>query len=98
MAAATLTQPITFQITLPVILRKLLNKNKLSEKAKTATEIKTRLILDMVRNSEISSTKGAELLDIRLEEFLNLLAKHNIPYFNYSYEDVRRDLKILKYL
>lgn len=98
MATSTLTQPITFQITLPVILKKVLNKNKLSEKAKTATEIKTRLVLDMVRNSEISSTKGAELLNINLRDFLDLLAKHNIPYFNYSYEDVRRDLKTLKYL
>lgn len=96
--ANAITTQTTFEIKLPKVLIDILARYRLAKRAKVATEVTTRLVLDMVRNAEISIGQGAELLNVNLEDLLDLMARHNIAYFNYSYKDIQKDLATLKSL
>lgn len=56
---------------------------------------KVALVLDLVRRGTISRAKAAELLGTPLVELPALLAEYRIPWFDYSAEDVERDLRAL---
>lgn len=43
-------------------------------------------VLDFVRQGEISSSRGAELLGMSLHDFVDLMNKEGIPLWNYSKE------------
>ena len=58
-------------------------------------EAKTALILDLVRRGKVSRARAAEFLQISLADFPALLAQYQIPWFDYSPETLREDLKIL---
>ena len=57
---------------------------------------KVALILDLVRRGKISRARAAELLDIPLWDLPTLLAQYRIPWFDYSPEDLRRDLETMR--
>lgn len=38
-------------------------------------------VLDLVRRHEISIGRGAELLDMYIGDFIELMAEHGVPYF-----------------
>ena len=59
-------------------------------------EAKLGLVLDLVRRGLLSRAKAAELLEIPLPEFPALLAQYRIPWFDYSPEDLQRDLRTLQ--
>ena len=59
-------------------------------------EAKVALVLDLVRQGRISRAKAAELLDISLWDLPALLARYRIPWFDYSAEDMERDLQSLR--
>ena len=59
-------------------------------------EAKLALVFDLVRRGRISRAKAAELLGVRLGEFPELLAEYGIPWFQYSAEDLERDLESLR--
>lgn len=59
-------------------------------------EAKTALILDLVRRGKISRAKAAELLQMSLWDLPALLARYRIPWFDYSAEDLERDLQALR--
>lgn len=59
-------------------------------------EAKTALVLDLVRRGKLSRTKAAELLGIGLWDLPGLLAEYRIPWFDYSQEDLHRDLRALR--
>ncbi|MBI4608230.1 MAG: UPF0175 family protein [Candidatus Rokubacteria bacterium] len=56
---------------------------------------KVALVLDLVRRGKLSRAKAAELLGISLWDLPNLLAQYQIPWFDYSAEDLQRDLQAL---
>ncbi len=58
-------------------------------------EAKVALVLDLVRRDKLSRAKAAELLEISLWDFPALLAQYRIPWFDYSAEDLQRDLQTL---
>ncbi len=58
-------------------------------------EAKVALVLDLVRRDKVSRAKAAELLEISLWDFPALLAQYRIPWFDYSAEDLQRDLRTL---
>jgi len=49
-------------------------------------------VLELVRRKKISSRKGAELLNIDWQEFLDLMTKSRIPYFDYTDEELDKGL------
>jgi predicted HTH domain antitoxin len=58
-------------------------------------EATTALILDLVRRGKLSRARAAEFLKIPLWDFPALLAQYRIPWFDYSSEMLREDLRIL---
>jgi predicted HTH domain antitoxin len=79
------------RIDLPAELLELLGSE---EEAKRGAKV--ALILDLVRRGKLSRAKAAELLDIRLWDLPALLAQYRIPWFDYSPEDLRKDLEALR--
>lgn len=59
-------------------------------------EAKVALTLDLVRRGKVSRTRAAELLGLSLKDLPALLAQYRIPWFDYSPEDLQRDLQRLK--
>jgi len=57
---------------------------------------RTVLVLDLVCRGKVSRVKAAELLEISLYDLPALLAQYGIPWFDYSPEDVRKDLQALR--
>lgn len=58
-------------------------------------EAKTALILDLVRRGKVSRARAAEFLQISLADFPAFLAQYQIPWFDYSAETLRDDLRTL---
>lgn len=81
----------TLTIELPPELLKLLGSE---EEAKR--EAKVALVLDLVRRGKVSRMKAAELLGLSLADLPALLAQYRIPWFDYSPEDLQRDLNRLR--
>lgn len=81
----------TVRLELPTELMELLGSE---EDAKR--EAKLALVFDLVRRGRVSRAKAAELLGIPLAEFPALLAEYSIPWFDYSPEELERDLESLK--
>lgn len=53
--------------------------------------------LELFREGRISTGKGAELLKVSKWEFIQLLAKHNIPYFTESSEELVSEVAAVKH-
>lgn len=81
----------TVTLELPTELLELLGSE---EEAKR--EAKLALVFDLVRRGRVSRAKAAELLGVPLAEFPSLLAEYGIPWFDYSNEDLGRDLESLR--
>jgi len=81
------------EITLPDEIVKLLGSE---EEAKRGA--KEALVLDLVRRGKISKGKAAELLGLSLWEFPEFLARYRIPWFDYTAEDLQKDLERLREL
>jgi predicted HTH domain antitoxin len=82
---------MTLTIELPAELVDLLGTE---EEAKQ--EVKTALILDLVRRGKISRAKAAELLQLSLWDLPSLLAQYRIPWFDYSEKELEKDLETLR--
>lgn len=59
-------------------------------------EAKVALVFDLVRRGRLSRAKAAELLEVPLADLPGLLAQYRIPWFDYSPEDLQRDLQALR--
>ena len=53
-------------------------------------------VLEMVRSKQITSSRGAELLEMPLQDFLELMAQHHIPVLGCDSDEIRHELKSLK--
>jgi predicted HTH domain antitoxin len=81
-------QPLTIDIP-SELLRVIGTEDEARQEAKTA------LILDLVRRGKVSRARAAEFLQISLAEFPSLLAQYQIPWFDYSTDDLHQDLRTL---
>jgi predicted HTH domain antitoxin len=81
-------QPLT--ITLPPELLQMFGTEE-----EARQEAKTALILDLVRRGKVSRARAAEFLQIPLGDFPAFLAQYQIPWFDYSAETLREDLRTL---
>ena len=59
-------------------------------------EAKVAMILDLVRRGKVSRAKAAELLQVSLWDLPALLGQYRIPWFDYSPDDLQRDLAALR--
>lgn len=81
----------SFTVELPPELLELLGSE---QEARRGARI--AVVLDLVRRGRISRAKAAELLGLPLWDLPVLLAEYRIPWFEYSAEDVDRDLAALR--
>jgi predicted HTH domain antitoxin len=58
--------------------------------------IKECVVLELYRRGEISTGKAAELLGISYRQFLDLLARHKIPIFRYSPEELEEEIRAME--
>ena len=68
----------------------------LGSKEEAKREAKLALVFDLVRRGRVSRAKAAELLGMPLAKLPALLAEYDIPWFDYSADDLERDLESLK--
>lgn len=59
-------------------------------------EAKEAFVLDLIRRGKISKGKAAELMGISLWDLPQLLAEYRVPWFDYSKEDLQKDLDTIK--
>lgn len=69
-----------------------------SSKKEAGAEAKQAMVFDLVRRGKISKGKAAELLGISLWNLPDLLAQYDIPWFDYSPDDLKHDLETLQEL
>ena len=62
-------------------------------KKEAKAEAKQAMVFDLVRRGKISKGKAAELLGISLWDLPELLAQYDIPWFNYSADDLKHDVE-----
>ena len=53
-------------------------------------------VLKMVKNKRVTSSRGAELLKIPLQDFLELMSQHHISVWNCKPGEINQELKSLK--
>ncbi|MEK7395961.1 MAG: UPF0175 family protein [Candidatus Poribacteria bacterium] len=53
-------------------------------------------VLDMVRNKEVTLSKGAELLEMPLKDFLELASDNRISILDYEDDEVEQNLLALR--
>lgn len=51
-------------------------------------------VLSLYRRERISSAKAAELLEMDRLDFLRLLAAENLPYFDYTTEELDQEFAV----
>lgn len=59
-------------------------------------DAKVAVVFDLVRRGRISRAKAAELLDLTLSDLPVLLSKYRMPWFDYTPEDLERDLATVR--
>jgi len=59
-------------------------------------EVSKLTVFELFREGKISSGKGAELLGISRFTFMELLAEKNIPFFDYSKEELQQEFKAVE--
>jgi predicted HTH domain antitoxin len=79
-----------FTVELPGELLELLGSEEEARR-----EAKIAVVLDLVRRGLISRAKAAEVLGLTLWDLPELLAQYRIPWFDYSPDQVERDLEAL---
>ncbi len=82
---------MTVTIEIPTELAQLLGTEEEAKK-----EAKIALVLNLVRKGKISRAKAAELLQLSLWDLPSLLAQYRIPWFDYSEEELEKDLQALR--
>ena len=87
-----LTETLTLKLAVPRALLEKLESNE----AEALAEIKRQIVLYLVKQGEISRGRGAEILRVSYRDFLDLMAKRGVPYFDYEPGEVKKDLENIK--
>ncbi len=59
-----------------------------------ARELQILAFIELFRRGEISSGWAAEYLGIGRWDFIELLAKHDVPYIDMTEEELRKDVEV----
>lgn len=60
--------------------------------------IREQTVLRLFEQGEISSGYGARLLGVTRQEFITLLGKRGVPFFNYTKAELEEELRAVKRL
>lgn len=80
-----------FTVELPGELLELLGSEEEARR-----DAKIAVVLDLVRRGRVSRARAAEFPGLTLWDLPALLAQYRIPWFDYSPDDVERDLEVLR--
>lgn len=83
-------QPVSVQ--LPADLLPLLGPTP----AEVAARLSQLALIDLFRRGEVSSGYAAQVLGMSKADFIELLAKHDVPYLDLSEEELRRDVEVAR--
>ena len=56
-------------------------------------QVSQAIVLNMVRNDKISAGKGAELLNIPVSDFMDVMRENKIPYTDFDEEEIDQQLE-----
>lgn len=82
-------ETMTLEITVPKDLLSILGFSK----SRAVQAIKEFSVLGLYLERRISSGKAAELLGMGKREFISLLARKGIPYFDYTDEELEEEFR-----
>lgn len=82
-------ETMVLEVTLPKDLYSRLGFSK----GEAEEAIKEFSVLGLYMEHKISAGKAAELLGVRRREFIRLMARKGIPYFDYSDEEVEKEFR-----
>jgi len=54
------------------------------------------VMVDLFRRREVSSGYAARVLGITRRDFLDLLTRYQVPYFNYTEEDLKQEFEAVE--
>ena len=77
----------SIEVSLPEEMLKTFEREDLSAKAKEA------LVMTLVREHRISQGKAAELLGVSRYQLADLMAKHHVPAFDCSDDELAREVR-----
>ncbi len=88
-------ESVIYKVSIP---KALLNLELNLDQEKVQKEFKEWLIISLFQDGRISSGKAAELLKVEKREFLNILDKKGMAYFNYSTQEWKEELESIQKL
>ena len=80
---------IRIELEIPRVLAEYIDINDKDYKKK----INQIMLYDLIKNEKISIGKAAEILGIRKIDFITELGKMEIPYFDYTIEELIEDVE-----
>lgn len=80
---------VRIELEVPQVLAEFSDINSESYKRK----ISQLMLYELVKNEKISMGKAAQAMGMRKIDFITDLGKMNIPYFDFSIEELREDIK-----
>ncbi|MEQ9552815.1 MAG: UPF0175 family protein [Coleofasciculus sp. G3-WIS-01] len=87
-------EELTVRLNLP---RNLLGVIDVSETG-LENRIRELIAIELFREGRISSGKGGELVGISKWDFIQLLTRYNVPYFNQTPEDLVAEVQLIETL
>jgi predicted HTH domain antitoxin len=66
-----------------------------SSKAEAVESLKEFSALGLYLERKISAGKAAELMGVRKREFIRLLARKGVPYFDYTVEEPEGEFRVV---
>jgi predicted HTH domain antitoxin len=83
-------ETMVVEVTIPKDLFSMLGFSR----AEAVEALKEFSVLGLYQEHKISAGKAAELMGIGKREFIRLLARKGIPYFDYTDEEMEEELRI----
>ena len=80
---------MTLEVTVPKDLHAALGFSRV----RAAEQLKEFSVLGLYQERRISAGKAAEMLDMHKAEFIRLLARVGIPYFDYTAEELADEFR-----
>ncbi len=63
------------------------------ERGEIEKRVKQALVMDLLREHQLSQGKAADLLGLNRHELFDLMAKHHIPVIDLSAEELKSELQ-----
>lgn len=82
---------MTLEVTMPKDLYVALGFSR----AQAARQLKEFSVIGLYQERRISAGKAAEMLDMNKAEFIRLLARAGVPYFDYTAEELADEFLVV---